>query len=174
MARPGVEAFRKLVNSIFTDQQISLIQYSWQSSASYFCGGKSKSTALVWIGDYGVNRVSSNVLIYWPNPHFSTLTVQEEEAYNRNKIMLDTFTLTRPLENTYKDAEGEHYLAYKAFKAAKKIKDQAEMDKQKEIMSLKKPILDASALQLKSILSATYADETVLSDLRSKTFECMK
>lgn len=174
MARPGAEAFRSLVNSIFNENQISLIQYSWQSSASYLCGGKAKSTALVWIGDYGVNRISSNVLIYWPNAHFSTLTAQEEEAYVRNKLMLDTFTQTRPLENAYKDAENIHYTAYRAFKAAKKIKDQAEMDKQKAIMDVQKPILDDALTQLKTIYSTSFADETVLNDVRAKTFECVK
>lgn len=174
MARPGAEAFRKLINTIFKDHQISLIQYSWQSSASYFCGSKSKSTALVWIGDYGVNRVSSNVLIYWPNPNFSTLTPQEQEAVDRNKIMLDTFTQTRPLEVAYQDAENDHYVAYKAFKAAKLINDQVEMDKQKEIMSLKKPVMESSLEQLRSILTATYPIPSVIDDLRSKTFECVK
>lgn len=196
MARPGAEAFRQLVNRIFTDQKISLIQYSWQSSVSAFCGRTSKLTALVWIGDYGVNRVVSNTLVYFPNPRFSALTSQEEESFVRTQKMRETFKLTRPEEALYKDAEGIHYTAYLKYKEARNKKKEIEkqkvekqneeakkaeieklqaiMTEQQSIMDMQKPIMEQAKTNLSSIITTSYPDQVEIDELRSKTFECVK
>lgn len=99
MARPGAEKFRELINKIFIDQQISLIRYSWQSSVSYFCDSSStKLTSFVYIGNHGLDLVSSKTMVYWPEPQLPEMTQNETQTYERSKLMVEAFTEMRPLE----------------------------------------------------------------------------
>lgn len=144
MARPGAEKFRNLINKILKDNQISLIQYSWQSSVSYFCGANSaRLTAFVYIGNHGLNLVSSNSMVYWPAPNLPEMTHEEMQTYTRSKLMYDAFTQTRPQEMIWT-------------KTTDKVARKQAVD------------------TLRALNAQYFSDVTYTNDLKAHTFECVK
>lgn len=152
MAEVQNTAFRKIVHNIFNQQGIAMTEYGWQAGTSMFCNtannsGKVHHSALVYVGGtLTQNAIKSVTMVYWNEATGVEFDAQETEAMARNQKLFNVLQPLRPLEKAYQ-------MAYNS-------KDKATMK--------------STYAEIKNIINNTYADQAELSDLRSKTFDCIK
>lgn len=108
MVEPQYYIFRKLVQLVFLNLDIILIEYEWQSALELFCNKSNTSSAMVYIGDRGIgNSIESNLLVYFPG--FSKkvkLTKTELNSLNKNKKLREVLRklLSMEKKSEYKKA----------------------------------------------------------------------
>lgn len=149
MAESQNTAFRKIVHTVFDQNQIALTEYGWQAATSAFCNaatgsGRVHHSALVYVGGPSVqNAIKSMNMVYW-NETSVQFDAQETESLQRNKKLYGLLETLRPLEKAYKAADDD------------------------------KTSLKIIYLNMKAAISVIYSEETEITDLRLKTFDCVK
>lgn len=105
MVLPQYQAFRSMIQNLFTQQEIILIEFSWQTGVGApFCSNYNPvyGPAFVFVGQ-NLNHVNSNSMIYWsaaPN----NLSAQESEVLQRNQKL---YTLLKGNRDIYRQSGGQ-------------------------------------------------------------------
>lgn len=145
MVEPQYYDFRKMVQSIFRSQGVVLIEYGWQSGVRLLCGGRSISSAMVYIGNGGSDdSVISNTLVYWPGFSKVQLDPQEQSSVARNQTLRMILQYLRPIDKQYRAATST---------------------------AVKKTMLQNTSKYIEDAYKDNHAE---LQDIRNKTFKCLK
>lgn len=145
MVEPQYYDFRRMVQSIFKSQGVVLVEYGWQAAVRLLCGGRSISSAMVYIGNGGSDdSVISNTLVYWPGFSKAQLDQQEQSSLARNQVLRTVLQYLRPIDKQYRATANS---------------------------TAKKAILQNATKYVEDTYKNNPAE---LEDIRNKTFKCLK